>query len=56
MSQYEFAHFLAGISLSKSADPAIRYKIAVEKSYSRENYKVYKTWLDRVIRVNDTTH
>jgi hypothetical protein len=53
MSPREFAHYLNGISLSRCADPAVRYKIAVEKCYSRENFRVYRNWLDRELGLED---
>lgn len=56
MSPHEFAHYLSGISLFKAEEPATRYKIAVEKSYSQANFRVYRNWLNEQLGLEDLYH
>lgn len=54
MSPREFAYYLNGLNLIRAKqDPDVRHKIAHWKSYSRENYRVYKNWLDRELGLED---
>ena len=54
MSPREFAHYLNGLNVIRARqDPDVRYKVAYWKSYSRENFRVYKNWLDRELGLED---
>jgi hypothetical protein len=54
MSPREFAHYLNGLSLIRAKqDPDVRYKIAYWKTYSRDNFRVYRNWMNEQLGLED---